>query len=191
MTDQQKARFLPFHAINEFMRNDYRMAVVRATLLALPDLPENFRRPVESLTKKLVKVPGFRHSDKAPARVRVIPTAQAFEKSPDLVAAILYAWAEAHADLRQKVYDLLKSRSWEIFPLEVERAKLPGFGIKWPKGEDFETLVKAFQEMFPGDETNSDDTSLMIVWVGGRLPYPVVEDEEEVEESEEAKKQEG
>ncbi len=191
MTDQQKVRFLPFHAVNEFMRNDYRMAVVRATLLALSDLPENFRRPVESLTKKLVKVPGFRHSDKAPARVRVIPTAEAFEKSPDLVAAILSAWAEAHGDLRQKVYDLLKSRNWEIFPLEVERTKLPGFGIKWPKGEDFATLVKAFREMHPGDETSDDDISLMIVWVGGRLPYPAAEDEQEVAETGGESKQEG
>jgi hypothetical protein len=179
MTDQSKVRFLPFHAINEFMRDDYRLSVVRSVLLTLPDLPDQYRKPVESLTKKMVKVPGFRHSDKAPARVRVLPTADAFEKSPDLVAAILSAWAEMHPDLRQKVYDLLKSRNWEIFPLEVDRAKLPGFGIKWPKGEDFETLVKAFQDLYPGEGVASDDISLMIVWVGGRLPYPTVEDEED------------
>lgn len=178
MTDSQKAQFLPFHAINEFMRNDYRLTVVRAALTALPTLPEPLRRPVEQLTKKLVKVPGFRHSDKAPARVRVIPTAEAFEKHPELVAAILAAWAEAHPDLRQKVAELLKARHWEFFPLEVERQKLPGFGIKWPKGESFEILVQAFQEMFPGDPTSSDDICLMIVWVANRLPYPDLEEEE-------------
>jgi hypothetical protein len=179
MNDSQKVRFLPFHALNEFMRTDYRLTVVRTTLLALPNLPEKFRRPIEGLTKKVVKVPGFRHSDKAPVRLRVIPTAEAFEKSPDLVATLLSAWAEAHAELRLKVYDLLTARNWEILPLEVDRAKLPGFGVKWPQGENFETLFKTFQETFPGDATNSDDVSLMVVWVGGRLPYPAAEEEEE------------
>lgn len=181
MTEESKVRFLPFHAINEFMRNDYRLTVVRTTLLALPSLPENFRRSIDSITKKMVKVPGFRHSDKAPARVRVIPTAEAFEKSPDLVAAILSAWVELHTDLRQKTYDLLKLRNWEIFPLDVERAKLPGFGIKWPKGEDFQSLVQAFHETYPGEQASDDDISLMIVWVGGRLPYPAVGEEDEEE----------
>ncbi len=179
MNDQATARFLPYHAINEFMRNDYRVAVVRTTLDALPSLPEVYRKPIEHLTKKFVKVPGFRHSDKAPARVRVIPTADAFEKSPDLVAAILSAWAELHPELRQKVYDFLVARGWEIFPLDMDRTKLPGFSLKWPKGESFETLYKAYQEAHPGDETGSDDVCLMIVWLGGRLPYPDVEEQEE------------
>ncbi len=201
MTDEKTARFLPFHALNEFMRNDYRLAVVRKTLLGLPALPEHLRRPVESLTRKLVKVPGFRHSDKAPARVRVVPTADAFEKSPELVAAILAAWAELHPVLRQRVFDLLEARGWQLLPLELERAKLPGFGINWPKGEDFETLVKAYRERYPegqaeaavgtmagsatsavpaggGDTVSNDDICLMVVWVAARLPYPAAEEGE-------------
>ncbi len=181
MTDLQTDRYLPFHAINEFMRNDYRLAVVRSALAALPDLPESYRKPIDQHTKRLVKVPGFRNSDKAPMRVRVVPTADAFEKSPDLVAAILSAWAEVHPELRQKVYDLLVGRGWEVLPLDADRTKLPGFSIHWPKGEDFEGLYKAYQEMYPGDDSKSDDVSLMIVWLSNRLPYPEMEEEGEEE----------
>ncbi|RPI79558.1 MAG: hypothetical protein EHM41_23770, partial [Chloroflexi bacterium] len=132
--DEKTGELIPFHAINEFMRNDFRFEVVRSTLVGLNTLPENRRLPIERLTKKLVKVPGFRHSDKAPTAVRINPTVSAFEKNPDLVAAVLNAWAEIHAPLRQQVYDLLVERSWQVLPLEADRTKLPGFFIKWPKG---------------------------------------------------------
>ena len=91
---ENQVEFLPFHAINDFMRSDFRLSVVKSTLGALNSLPESQRNSINHLTKKLVKIPGFRHSDKAPAFVRAIPTANAFEKSPELVAAILAAWAE-------------------------------------------------------------------------------------------------
>ena len=186
--NDKKARFLPFHAINEFMRNDYRSHIVRYTLNALPTLPDEFRSPIERLTRKVVKVPGFRNSAKAPASVRVKPTIDAFEKSPDLVASILSAWSEAHAELRKQVYDLLVARGWEILPLEADRTKLPGFITKWPKGEDLEALNTAFAEMYPGAQgdsgVDSDDVSLMVVWVSARLPYEVEDEENNEEESE-------
>lgn len=169
--DEKQAELIPFHAINEFMRNDFRYSVVRTTLTGLHTLPENFRLPIERLTKKVVKVPGFRHSEKAPVAVRINPTISAFEKNPDLVAAILNAWAEMHVPLRQQVYDLLAERGWQVLPLEAERTKLPGFFIKWPIDEDFDRLNAAFREKYPDADVNSDDVSLMIVWVSSRLPY--------------------
>src|SRR5512139_2956500 len=98
--EDQTTQFLPFHAINEFMRSDYRLEVVRVTLNSLSVLPESFRLPIEQMTRMLVQVPGFRNSAKAPLGRRIKPTTDAFEKSPHLVAAILFAWAEVHADLR-------------------------------------------------------------------------------------------
>lgn len=169
--DSKKISFLPFHAINEFMRPDYRLTVIRSTLEALPNLPESTRTSINNLTKKLVKIPGFRNSVKAPLPLRVKPTAEAFEKNPILVAAILSAWAEAHSQLRYQVYTLLKSRSWEVLPPEADRTKLPGFLTTWPRGEDFEVLNVAFREMYPEVQVSSDDVSLMTVWVSGRLPY--------------------
>ena len=172
MNDKQ-VQFLPFHAVNDFMQADYRLDVVRATLNTLSTLPDEFRAPVERLTKKLVQVPGFRNSSKAPVKLRVKSTVEAFEKSHQLVAAILHAWAAAHPELRQQVFGLLTARNWEVLPAEADRTKLPGFITKWPKNEDFDVLNKAYTEMYPETQTSSNDVSLMIVWISTRLPYQV------------------
>ena len=167
----EKVTFLPFHAINEFMRMDYRQEIVRVTLTSLPDLPENFRIPIDQITRATVQVPGFRNSAKAPLVKRVKPTSEAFEKSPHLVAAILSAWAEVHPYLRQQVYDLLLDRGWELLPPTADRTQLPGFLMTWPNGENFEILAQAFSEKFPDTKVSNDDVSLMIVWLSVRLPY--------------------
>lgn len=180
--DDQTVGFLPFHAINEFMRPDYRQEVVRSALQALPNLPENFRVTIDGMTKKVVHVPGFRNSVKAPTSVKVRPMAEAFEKSPELVAAILSAWSEARTGLRQQVYDLLVARGWEVLPPETDRTVLPGFLTRWPRQEEFEILNEAFAEKYPSAQASSDDVSLMIVWLSGRLPYELVDNEDEAEE---------
>jgi hypothetical protein len=177
----KKQEFIPFHAINEFMREDFRLKVVRIALHALPQLPSDVREPIEKLTRRIVKVPGFRNSALAPAGVRVTPTANAFEKNPELVSAILAAWVETQTELKQQVFDLLTERGWEMLPIEVNRSKLPGFLIHWPKGEDFENINTAFREKYPQESVISDDVSLMTVWLGDRLPYKVEGDEEEGE----------
>jgi hypothetical protein len=169
----KKQDFLPFHAINEFMRDDYRLVVVRAVLHATSQLPPEYREAIEKQTKRSVKVPGFRNSALAPAGVRVAPTASAFEKYPDMVGSILAAWSEIHAGLRQQVFDLLTERGWELLPVGVNRAKLPGFLTHWPKGEEFEIISKAFVEKYPQETVGADDICLMTVWLGDRLPYKV------------------
>jgi hypothetical protein len=136
-------------------------------------------------------VPGFRDGSQAPATFKVAPTVSAFEKSPDLVAAILAAWAETQSDLRTKVYDLLKERGWELLPLEADRTKLPGFLTKWPgKDEDFDVLNTVFAEKHPSQEATTDDVSLMVVWLSGRLPFANDDDEDEDSEAEEAEGEE-
>jgi hypothetical protein len=179
--EESKAQFLPFHAINEFMRDDYRLTVVRAALAAQPDLPEEMQQSIERQTKKSVQVPGFRNSAKAPAAVRAKPTADAFAKNPRLVAAILAAWTEAHPELRQQVFDLLTERDWPLVPIDADRTKLPGFVTKWPKDESFEILNKTFHEKYPDSTANDDDVSLMVVWMSCRLPYQFAETEQQSE----------
>jgi hypothetical protein len=163
------------------MREDYRLAVIRATLHAVNQLSPEYREAIEKQTKRTVKVAGFRNSSLAPVGVRIQPTAEAFEKSPDMVGAILAAWSETHLELRQQVFDLLTERGWKLHPMEVNRAKLPGFSLHWPKGEDFGIITKAFQEKYPLSEASTDDISLMTVWLGDRLPYQVAEEESETE----------
>ncbi|GEM_PF-195617 len=193
-----QATFLPFHAINEFMRPDFRLNVIRSTLSALPSLPDNLRDPINRLTRRHVSVPGFRNSEKAPNLVKVVPMAKAFEKSPELVAAILAAWAEAHASLRTMVYEMLEARRWKvlpdedslnledispelvkdwpILPIRADRTKVPGFFTRWPKGDDFETIYQSFAEKHPDFEASIDEVSLMVVWLSLRLPYNVEEE---------------
>lgn len=198
MTENQ-VDFLPFHAINEFMRSDFRLSVVKSALSALPSLPESHLNTINHLTKKLVKIPGFRHSDKAPTFVRAIPTAKAFEKNAELVAAVLAAWAESHASLRTQVFDVLVSRGWKTFPAEMhtladvptlksaqdwgilpisaDRAKIPGFLVYWPKVETFEVLYQSFTAKYPETQASLDETSLMAVWLAMRLPVNLVDED--------------
>jgi hypothetical protein len=171
MNKDKEVSFLPYHAINEFMTDEYRESVVRSVLLAHATLPEELHSNIDRFIKKSVTIPGFRNSAKAPAQLRVKPTVDSFQKNPALVAAILAAWAELHAPLRQEVYDLLLGRGWELLPVEADRTKLPGFLTKWPKGEEFETLYQAFTARYTGTAPEMNDVSLMVVWLSGRLPY--------------------
>jgi hypothetical protein len=170
--DNRTAQFLPFHAINEFMRDDYRATVIRSTLNVISTLPSEYREPVDRLTKRYVQVSGFRISTKAPIPLRLKPTIDAFVKHPQMAAAILSAWAEAHADLRIQVHELLTTRGWEILPPKADRTRLPGFIPNFPKEDDFEKLTLTFKEKYPSTDVGDDDISLMVVWIGGRLPYP-------------------
>ena len=63
--------FLPFHALAQFMRDDYRQTVIRHTMNAYADLPEDLRANIDKQTKKFVTIPGFRNSIKAPLSVAI------------------------------------------------------------------------------------------------------------------------
>jgi hypothetical protein len=191
----EKTEFLPFHAINEFMRPDFRLIVIRETLSSQTLADEACMKELNQQIKKRVLIPGFRNSDKAPSLVKVLPTSKAFEKHPELVAALLTCWSENQSELRKQVYDLLVSRNWPIFtgsesmnvasltidtikewpifPIEVNRSKLPGFFIHWPKGEEFEVLYTNFTKLYPNSDASIDKVSLMVVWLTMRLPYQV------------------
>jgi hypothetical protein len=178
MEKDKEVGFFPFHAINEFMTDEFREAVIRSVLLSYGTLPEEYSSRIDRNIKKTVSIPGFRNSAKAPAQLRVKPAIDSFQKNPALVAAILAAWAELHDPLRQQVYDLLISRGWELLPIEADRTKVPGFLTKWPKGEDFDTLFQAFGTTNSDTTTEMNDVSLMVVWLSGRLPYEFVDKNE-------------
>jgi hypothetical protein len=179
----KQVSFLPFHALSRFMRDDFRLTVVRTALGSLNTLPNDLQRAIDKQTKRHVNVPGFRNSTKAPTSLKVKPLADAFEKRADLVGAILAAWAETQSELRQQMYDLLTERGWEVLPVDADRTKLPGFLTVWPANEDFDVLNEAFKERYPKAEVTTDDVSLMAVWVSTRLPLEA-EGEEESEPEE-------
>lgn len=176
----QHIPYYPFHAINDFMRDDYRSQVIKEVSEGLSGLTDDLRSPVLRLIRQQVKVPGFRDASKAPSSLRLKPTAEAFQKNPHLVAAILQTWSAVHSDLREQVHTFLSQRNWEILPAKADRRKLPGFLIEWPAGESFDGMFDAFKEIYPDEKTSKDDFSLMVVWVSNRLPYQ----KDEVQEAE-------
>jgi hypothetical protein len=166
----KKLEFIPFHAINEFMRNDFRLQIIRSVLVSLSKIDGKIVSRINHLTKKHVKVAGFRNSSKAPATVKTVAMVKAFEKHPDLVSTILQAWMMIHIELRDHVYNLMLSRGWKLLPIDVDRSKLPGFLTSWPEGEDYEVLYNSLKEKYPNTDQSIDEASLMAVLLSGRLP---------------------
>jgi hypothetical protein len=180
--DDTQEEFFPFHAINEFMLPDFRLHVLQTVFSGLNQLSGERRSILTNFVKHSVQVPGFRNSTQAPAGVKARASVSAFERRPELTAQILQAWSELNPDLRQKVYDFLTAREWEVLPAEADRTQLPGFQTTWPKGQDYDVLGQGFTEMFPGEQVSDNDLRLMIVWLANRLPFDMYEDEEGGEE---------
>jgi len=172
---ETKVKFLPFHAINEFMLDDYRQLVIQSVLGKFSRLGEERQRKINSLIKKYVKVQGFRNSTLAPLPMKVNGCIDAFKKSSDFVAQILSAWFELHQDLAVIIYEFLTSKGWKILPIDADRSVLPGFMIEWPIDADFEGLIQSFRDLQPEKSISDDDISLLIVWISNRLPYEHVE----------------
>jgi len=83
-------------------------------------------------------------------------------------------------DRKQAVWQLLDARNWKPFPIEVDRTQLPGFMVNWPKGDTFDQFIKSITESNPELNESDDNISLMIVWVGNKLPYNLFDEAEPV-----------
>lgn len=177
MSEEKRAKFIPFHAINEFMLPEYRLKLLQEVFGNFDRLTEQRRSSINRLVKKLVKVAGFRNSALAPAALKSRAAVSAFERSSEMVAQICQAWFELHTDLAAKVVEFLKSRGWEVLPVEADRAVLPGFLTRWPEKDNFVTLDDAFAQAYPEDTTHEYDLNMMFVWVSGRLPVELVAEE--------------
>ena len=79
--------------------------------------------------------------------------------------------ADESLDLSNLSLDMIKQ--WPVFPFSMNRSKLPGFYIHWPKGEDFEALYANFTILYPDSGVSIDKLGLMAVWLTMRLPYYV------------------
>lgn len=181
-TEQDKQeQFFPFHVINEFMRDDYRLSVLQKVFSDLKKISPSHSKPINHIVQHTVKVPGFRNSIQAPLFIKVKSCVSTFERNPEFVAHILAAWSELYPELRQQVYDLLKGRGWELLPVEADRTRMPGFyADKWRKGETFEAINQAFDATYPdGASISDDDVSLMVVWLSLCLPFSEETDSQE------------
>jgi hypothetical protein len=177
MSDEKKVQVLPFHAVNEFMRDDYRTSVITEVLSNLEKIDKEAGIRINRLFSKGVQIPGFRNSSLAPLVVKIKHAHTIFEKSAEFVAIILNSWSLLHIPLQQQVWKLIDDRNWKPLPLEVDRSLLPGFQVDWPKGDTFEVLIKALKVIDPATTESDDNISLMTVWVGNRLPYDLYEEQ--------------
>lgn len=171
MTEAKKASFLPFHAINDFMIDDYRQQVFQRVLEGYEQLSSASLARLNASIKRHVQVPGFRNSAKAPKALILRHLSKPFEKSSELAAAVVAAWAELNSTLSTKVFDVLTGRGWEMLPVDADRTRLPGFFTRWPSDENYDTVFAALQQAYPDEQFNQDDVSLMSVWLSMRLPY--------------------
>jgi hypothetical protein len=181
---QNKAEFIPFNAINEFMRPDFRAHILLEVFHHLPELPDSSRSNYNALIRKLVMIQGFRNSTLAPVPLKARSSEKAFEKNASFTASTLQFWMMLHPNLANKVFELMTKNGWEVLPVDADRTKLPGFLTTWPKGQDFSTLNTAFAELYPEEQASPDEISLMAVWLAGRLPINEESESSVIEEGE-------
>ncbi len=178
MVDEMKTQFIPFHAINEFMRDDYRLSILQEVMTHFEDCDKDKILKVNRLFAKGVQIPGFRNSSLAPGAVRVKHSVELFENSPEFAALVVECWSERHLGLKQAVWQLLDAKGWKPLPAKADRTQLPGFMVNWPKGETFDLFIKSIKETNPELDESDDNVSLMVVWVGNKLPYNLFDEQE-------------
>lgn len=182
MTEKNKVKYIPFHAVNEFMRDDYRLLVLQEVFTSLDKCSGMQKQMIQRLFAKGVQISGFRNSSLAPLGIRIKNSASLFERSSEFAAIIMECWSNLHPVLKSATLDLLTERGWKPQLLSVDRSLLPGFLTDWPKADSFDSLIKAIRESSPDLNESDDNISLMAVWVGNRLPYDLfVKDEVEKE----------
>jgi hypothetical protein len=182
MSEKKEVQVIPFHAINEFMRDDYRLLVLQEVFTNLAKGTPEQRAAITKLFANGVKLPGFRNSSLAPLPIKIKNSMSVFERSAEFTANVLEVWSNLHSELKENMVDILSEKGWEPQPVNVDRSLLPGFLIDWPKTDTFEVLINAVRAKKADIDESDDNISLMAVWVGNRLPYNLFTGDEEKQE---------
>jgi len=170
---------LPFHAVNEFMRDDYRLTILQEVFNELGKCTPSQRAKISSLFSSGVKLPGFRNSSLAPVAIRIKNSVGLFEKSAAFAGIILECWSNLHGELKGIIFETLTQKGWQLHPPQLDRSQLPGFGTDWPKEDTFEVICNTVREAQSDLKESDDNISLMAVWVGNKLPYNLFTGENE------------
>ena len=168
--ENKEIAYLPFHVINEFMVSPYRLSILSQVLEQQKNISTEHSKGIHNIVKSSLKVPGFRNAALAPLPIKVKHSEKIFEKNPEFVKHVLAGWAELHDELAEQIYEFLIEKEWKLLPLKVDRSKLQGILPTWPEKDDFGSLTDAFVEKYPEYAEQTDDVTLMIVWVSNRLP---------------------
>ena len=176
MTEEQN--YYPFSAVNDFMRDDYRLTVLNEVFNRLDAVPASQKQLIGRLVSKGVQIQGFRNSNLAPAAMKAKRAATLFENLPHFSGQVLEAWSRLHPALRLEMDSLLTERGWQVMEDNTDLSLLPGFKPGWPKTDTFQVLIDAARVRLPDMQETDDDISLMAVWVGNCLPYELYENAE-------------
>lgn len=182
----KEAKFLPWAALNEFMVDSFRTAVVRRAMTSMQQVGGKHKATIQRIVRNKATVPGFRNAGKAPLPLQIQPAAIVFTKESELVGAVLAVWAETVPDLRDGVHAFLATRNWPLLPADADRTLIPGWLMDWPEKDDLQTLGEAYlAATYPNNDSpyTRDDACLMICWMSGRLPVNLPEDEDGPEET--------
>jgi hypothetical protein len=171
----EKRQYLPFNAVNEFMRDDFRLTILQEVLSDQSKNSAETRQRIGKMISKGVTIPGFRNSNLAPVSIKMKNSVPLFERSAEFAAIVMENWSVLHSELKQVMAEVLKTRGWVIEELDLDRSQFPGFQINWPKNDSFEALIEEFHKSAPELMESDDNISLMAVWVGNRLPYDLFE----------------
>lgn len=185
----KEAKFLPWAALNEFMVDSFRIAVVRRAMTSMQQVGGKHKATIQRIVRNKAAVPGFRNAGKAPLPLQIQPAAIVFIKESELVSAVLSVWAETVPDLRDGIQAFLAARNWPLLPADADRTLIPGWLMDWPENDDLQTLGDAYLEAtYPNGDSpyTRDDACLMICWISLRLPVNLPEDDEEEGETDEA-----
>lgn len=171
MSDDKKIEYIPFNAVNEFMREDFRLLVLQEVFSKLEQCTAMQRQLILRLFSKGVQISGFRNSGLAPLPIKIKNSTTLFERSAEFAGTIMECWSNLHSKLKEAMFTVLSERDWNPHPIALDRSRLPGFQIVWPKADTFDSLIKSIQDSQPNLQESDDNISLMAVWVGNRLPY--------------------
>ena len=136
----------------------------------MEDCTSESRSKLNKLINKSIHVAGFRNSSQAPLGIKVKNSQGVFTKSTEFAAVVMECWSQIHGELRKKIYDLLIDAGWKIPRESEDRSELPGFQLDWPEEQNFDFFTQAIRQGSPEIRESDDEISLMVVWVGNRLP---------------------
>ncbi len=177
MEKSNQQKYLPFHAVNEFMRDDYRLSILHEVLSEQKITSAESRSRIGRMISKGVQIPGFRNSNQAPLAIKAKNCASLFERSPEFASSVMEAWSCLHPQLKKEMAELLRSRGWNIPDPETDHSQLPGFQLDWNKVDTYEVLINEIKKKAPDMQESDDNISLMAVWIGNRLPYNLYDEE--------------
>ena len=123
-----------------------------------------------------VNLPGFRDSSKAPShQLRSLLILDMMKGNDRLAGAVLIAWMESREALKEVIAGHLAHRG---IPTGGIDARKGSFDSLWSRGEwenERATLRKSH------DDFEVDDIALMLCCVSGRLPEPLISDDQKIE----------